>query len=91
MTAGAAGTSNSTIGGGNPGGGALVANDDDVSPIFAALLFIYFEICMRTRLNGWVAHAAAAENFLRKIGPHACRTHQMHAIFISVRMYSVSL
>lgn len=79
MTAGAAGTSNSTIGGGNPGGGALVASDDDVSPIFAALLFIYFEICMRTRLNGWVAHAAAAENFLLKIGPHACRTHQMHA------------
>lgn len=37
MTARATGTSNSTIGGGsNSDGGALVANDDDVSLIFTA-------------------------------------------------------
>lgn len=40
-----------------------------LSLIFAASLFIHFEICMRTRPNGWVAHAVAAENFLLKIGP----------------------
>lgn len=48
------------------------------------LPYIHFEICMRTRPNGWVAHAAGADNFLLKIGPHACRTHQMHAILLAL-------
>lgn len=85
IAAAATGTREGGGGGGNP-----VAKDDDVSLIFATLLFIHFEICMPTRPDGWMAHAAA-ENLIIKIGPHACRTHQMHGIFLSVRMYLASL
>lgn len=62
----------------------------DVSMVLVPLLFCHFESSMCTAPDAWMPHAVAAENILVMMGPHVCRTQQMHAIFLSVRVSAVS-
>lgn len=62
----------------------------DASMVLVPLLFCHFESSMCTAPDAWMPHAAAAESILVMMGPHMCRTQQMHAIFLSVRVSAVS-
>lgn len=62
----------------------------DASMVLVPLLFCHFESSMCTAPDAWMPHAVAAENILVMMGPHVCRTQQMHAIFLSVRVNAVS-
>ncbi len=62
----------------------------DASMVLVPLLFCHFESSMCTAPDAWMPHAVAAENILVMMGPHVCRTQQMHAIFLSVRVSAVS-
>lgn len=62
----------------------------DASMVLVPLLFCHFESSMCTAPDAWMPHAVAAENILVMMGPHVCRTRQMHAIFLSVRVSAVS-
>lgn len=62
----------------------------DGSMVLVPLLFCHFESSMCTAPDAWMPHAVAAENILVMMGPHVCRTRQMHAIFLSVRVSAVS-
>lgn len=62
----------------------------DASMVLVPLLFCHFESSMRTAPDAWMPHAVAAENILVMMGPYVCRTRQMHAIFLSVRIGAVS-
>lgn len=61
----------------------------DASMVLVPLLLCHFEISMCTAPDAWMPHAVAAENILVMMGPHVCRTQQMHAIFLSVRVSAV--
>lgn len=62
----------------------------DASMVLVPLLFCHFESSMCTAPDAWMPHAVAAENLLVMMGPHVCRTQQMHAILLSVRVSAVS-
>lgn len=62
----------------------------DASMVLVPMLFCHFESSMCTAPDAWMPHAVAAENILVMMGPHVCRTQQMHAIFLSVRVNAVS-
>ncbi len=62
----------------------------DASMVFVPLLFCHFETSMCTAPDAWMPHAVAAENILVMMGPYACRTSQMHTIFLSVRLAAVN-